>query len=1095
VKKFFRYITSHEYAVLLIALLIGFIGIYSISTIPVDALPDVSENQVILSVVWQGRSPAEVYEQITLPLTGAVSGLEGLSEVRAVSAFGFTQLYAVFEDGMNFYTVRTRVNEKVEEISASLPTEAHVTYGPDATALGQIFWYTVDGPYNLSLLRDLQDDVIARKLLMVPGVAEVAGVGGFNRELIIEVDPLLLWNLNLDFSTVLSAVANSGENFAAGATENSGMEIVIEGLNEPASPEELGNSIVAVQDGIPIQLKDITSIYWGPSPRNGILADENGEAVGGIVTMRMGANPVEVIEGIEEQLQLLQPALPDGVSINPYYDRRTLIEETTKTLTDSIMWEIFITIGVVFFFLRRAREALLVAASLPFAILLCFIAMKLIGVPANIMSYAGIAVAIGTLVDMGIVMTEAIHNRKGSITEAAQSVAGPILTSLGTTVISFLPVFFLTGQSGKLFQPLAWTKTLVLIGAGLTAFTIIPAAAKLFLNKPSGKTWLAMLGATGLGFLGAWVTSDAGILVSLTIAVTLSLLGWWAVKEKKIKREDKEKEKFLEHNYKIVLSWCLNHRSVFIAIPVLFTLFGFTALSGLGTQFMPPLDEGSFLFMPSLLPAGSLNETGRVMINQNRAFAAIPEVNRVVGKAGRADSPLDPAPIGMIETVITLNPQETWREGLTENDILDSLRAAVNMPGIAPSWLQPIETRIVMLQSGIKTSIGIEIHGDDPLEAERVAISLEQILAEIPGTTDISALRTGRKPYAKVVVDREKAALLGIQMSSVNLALRGAIDGIIAGEIIDGYSSYLMRLRYLKDFRDNTNDLSNVYVSSLNGSRYPLSEIASIHTESGAAAIRSINGDPVAYLMLNASGRDQGSLITEADNTIRDLIEAEKNKPVEDRILNMPEGYWYRWVGDWQNQQEARNRFLLLIPICLLSIFLLMYAEFKTFSVPFIIFAGSIPVAVSGGLIALRIWPGLHAILENIGFTNASAPEQINITVAVIVGFIALLGICVDDGVLMASNITRTINREKPTTKKQLKALVLQAGTRRIRPTVMTTVTTIVALIPVLLASGRGSTLARPMAIPVFGGMILEFLSMLIVPVVYSWWLERKLEQ
>ncbi|MCK5034442.1 MAG: efflux RND transporter permease subunit, partial [Candidatus Sabulitectum sp.] len=931
---------------------------------------------------------------------------------------------------------------------------------------------------------------IARQLLMVPGVAEVAGVGGFSRELIVEADPMVLWQQDIDFGSLLQAIQNSGRDFAAGAFEVSGMEIVVEGLTEPSSPEELRQTVVVMKNGIPVRVGDIAQVYWGPGPRTGILADENGETVGGIVTMRMGANPVDVIDGVEEQLELLKPALPEGVSVNPYYDRRTLIQETTKTLTDSIIWEIFITIGIVFFFLRRAREALLVAASLPFAILLCFIAMKILNVPANIMSYAGIAVAIGTLVDMGIVMVEAIHRRTGTLAEAAHSVAGPILTSLGTTIISFIPVFFLTGQSGKLFQPLAWTKTLVLAGAGLTAFTLIPAAAKLFLNRPEGRLKLAFAASLGLGLLGGWTGSRAGVAAAVVMAMSLSLLGWWAVREK---REDTKKLGALERRYKPLLAWCMGHRSVFIALPVLMILLGFTALSGLGTQFMPPLDEGSFLFMPSLLPAGSLNETGRVMENQNAALAAIPEVNRVVGKAGRADSPLDPAPAGMIETVITLNPRSSWRDGVTEQDILDSLRAAVEMPGIAPSWLQPIETRIVMLQSGIKTSMGIEIHGADPLEAERVAIAMEEILGEIPGTRDISALRTGRKPYARVSVDRERAALLGIPMSSVSMGLRGAIGGVVAGEIVDGYSSNLIRVRYQKDFRDRTNDLESVLVSSVNGTQYPLSMVATITTEPGPAAIRSVDGDPVAYLMLNSSGRDQGSLIQEADRVIGDIIREERNMAPEERVLDLPEGYWYRWVGDWQNQQEARKRFILLLPLCLLSIFLLMYAEFGTFSVPAIIFAGSIPVAVSGGLLGLRLWPAVHRSLENAGLTGAAAPDQINITVAVVVGFIALLGICVDDGVLMASNITRMVKREKPATVKQLRAIVVQAGTMRIRPAVMTTVTTIVALIPVLLASGRGSTLARPMAIPVFGGMILEFLSMLIVPVVYSWWLERKL--
>lgn len=1073
--RFFRFVTSHPVSVLLSAAALGALGVHSALTIPVDALPDVSENQVIIAVTWQGRSPEEVFDQITIPLTGAVSGLEGLVETRGMSAFGYSQLYAVFSDATDFYTARTRVMEKVAEISGSLPAEALISYGPDATALGQIFWYTVDGPQDSGFLRDIQDDVIAPRLQMVSGVAEVAGVGGFSSEIIVEADPLLLWQYGIGLSDLHRAVASSGRDFGAGAIETAGMEIVVEGLAEPSSASDIAEAVLIYRNGSPVTVGDVAEVYRGPGPRMGILADENGEAVGGIVTMRMGENPVRVIENVEEQLENLRTALPPDVVVTPYYDRRTLIEETTGTLTDAIIWEVMITVLVVLFFLRRGRDALLVASGLPFAILFCFITMKILQVPANIMSYAGIAIAIGTLVDMGIVMVTSIRN-ENSVSEGASQVAGPILTSLGTTVISFIPVFFLTGQSGKLFGPLAWTKTLVLMGAGLTAFTVIPAAAKIFLYRKGGRGAFAFAGALGLGLLGGWAVSGAGALTAAVTAVVLSLMGWYAVKEE---GEKQVKIDLLERVYEPVLSWCLDHRNVFIALPVLVLMLGATALSGLGTRFMPPLDEGSFLFMPSLLPAGSLSETGRVMERQNAAMAQIPEVDRVVGKAGRADSPLDPAPPGMIETVITLVPRSQWREGLTEEDILDSLRAVVEMPGIAPSWLQPIETRIVMLQSGIKTTLGLEIHGSDPLEAERIAVVLEGVLGGIAGASDVSALRTGRKSYARVIIDRAESSAMGIRMADLETALRGAVSGLPAGEIIDGYSSTPVRVRYLRDFRDDTTDLNGIMVPSLAGSFYPLSSVAQIVTEPGPASIRTVDGDPVSYVMLNASGRDHGSLIEEADRTIQDMIERERELPPEERILNMPEGYWYRWIGDWENQQEARNRFMVLIPICLLSIFLLMYAEFRTFSVPFVIFTGSVPVAVSGGLIWLRLWPG----------------GPIELTVAVVVGFIALLGICVDDGVLMASTVDRMLRERKPETVNELRKAVKDAGRMRIRPAVMTTVTTIIALLPVLLATGRGSTLSRPMAIPVFGGMIFEFLSMLMVPVLYSWKLESNLKK
>jgi Cu(I)/Ag(I) efflux system membrane protein CusA/SilA len=510
---------------------------------------------------------------------------------------------------------------------------------------------------------------------------------------------------------------------------------------------------------------------------------------------------------------------------------------------------------------------------------------------------------------------------------------------------------------------------------------------------------------------------------------------------------------------------------------------------------MPPLDEGSFLFMPSLLNQAGFTETVDAMIMQNSMIATVPEVDRVVGKAGRADSPLDPAPSGMIETVITLIPRDQWREGISSGDILGELREAASMPGIAPSWLQPIETRILMLQSGIRTSIGCEIHGDDYEEIERVAIAFEEIIAGIPGAEDVSALRTGRRPYLEFGIDRNAAAMYGLTVQGIQRSIAAALGGTGVTTLISGRERSTVRVMYPRGYRDDLADLERIFVKSSTGEMIPVSLVADIETVTGPSAIRSVDGEMVGYVMLNASGRDEGGLVEEADRVLREALEAEQHLPPEERVIDLPEGYYFRWVGSYLNQIEARQRFSILIPVCLFVIFVLMYLQFRTFAVPSIIFLGAVPLAIAGGFMFIHLWPVLQDLLYSIGLMSVPSGGPVYLTVAVIVGFIALLGICVDDGVLMATYIRQLVLKEQPVTPGELRGLVIAAGRRRIRPAVMTTVTTLIALVPVLLASGRGSELSRPMALPVFGGMLIEFLTMLIVPVLYFWWLERKLRK
>ncbi len=1140
IKKLVDFCLKNTAIVIMIAAMIAAAGIWAIKTIPVDAFPDISENQVIVSTHWHGRSPDDVQDQITFPLTVELQGIPGVKQVRGISGFGFSRIYVVFDDNSELYWSRTRVLEHLGSLSGLLPEGVTPELGPDATPLGQIYWYTIEGPYDLGTLRSIQDYTVRYALQSVPGVSEVAGIGGHILEYQVNVDPILLYNYNIDMGQVISAVAKSNSDVGASTVESSSMEFVVRGDGQISGIEDIEEIVILQHEGNTVKLRDIADVSTGPAFRRGVLTDDNGEVAGGIVVMRKGENPVNIITGVEERLADITPGLPPGVTITPYYDRSELVRETVNTLSDSIIWEMLITLLVIFLFLMHLRSSLIVTSTLPFAVLLCFIAMRLLGISANIMSFAGIAIAIGTLVDMGIVVTENIHlglkEKKDSplsaIRDSVIEVAPAIFTSLATTVISFIPVFFLTGQSGRLFIPLAWTKTLVLISAGVVAVTLVPVFALMFISKDPAKLkkLRTLLAIAGISILAAWVAWSVGAPSWLHFqrwlftAFVFAIVAFLSVRISREKLGNTKQQKISDGIiavYEPVLRWAISHRRIFLIFPLLVIILGafltagasvilsplnsigldterfrptaflIDVFPGVGTQFMPPLDEGSFLFMPSLLNQASLNETTDVMLRQNRAMSMIPEVDLVVGKAGRADSPLDPAPAGMIETVITLNPENTWREGVTSADILAELRSVTDMPGIAPSWLQPIETRIVMLHSGIKTNIGCEIHGTDYLEIERASLEIEKIITSIDGARDVSALRFGRKPYLEFTVNREAAAEFGVTVDDIQTAIMSAIGGVSATTVIDGRERSDVRVRYARDFRNETPELSRIFVRTMSGALIPVSLVADIEEVTGPAMIRSVDGELVGYVMFSAEGRDEGGLVEEADRRIKEVLAAEDEFAPSERTINLPDGYYFRWVGNYQNQMEAKRRLGILIPVCLLIVFLLMYLQFRTFAVPTIIFLGSVPLTAAGGIIFMKLWPGIQDFLFSIGIMNATSTGPVYMTVAVAVGFIALLGICVDDGVLMATYIKQLMKSRSPSRKGEIRELVVEAGKRRIRPAVMTTVTTLIALIPVIIISGRGSELSRPMALPVFGGMLIEFFAMLIVPVVYGWWLEK----
>ncbi|MCR4317761.1 MAG: efflux RND transporter permease subunit [Planctomycetes bacterium] len=1155
-KKIIEFCIDAPMIVLFLALVLGGLGYKMLMEASIDALPDISENQVIVFTNWPGRSPTDVQDQITYPLSVGLQGIPMVKQIRSISGFGFSQIYVIFEDSVDFYWARTRALEKLSSISDTLPSDAKPVLGPDATALGQIYWYTVEGPYDNGTLRSIQDFTVRYALQSVHGVSEVASIGGYVREWQVDLDPDAMKALGITIAQVQMKLRASNLDVGARTLENSGMEYIIRGTGFIEKLEDLESIAIREDSGTPVLLKNIADVHFGPAFRRGALVDEHREVVGGIVIMRYGANPIEVIDGVQDKIARISATLPEGVHIKPYYARSKLIYETVDTLSGAIMDEMLITIVVIIIFLLHLRSSLIVASTLPYAVLLCFIGMHYFNVTANIMSFAGIAIAIGTLVDMGIIMTENIYSaltrerikdqgsriegesRRKVIKDAAAEVAPAIFTALGTTIISFVPVFFLTGSAYKLFTPLAWTKTLALFAAGVVSVTLVPVLCVYFLREPSQesprriRTFFRAIGFIGLAALLAYVIvlkrsvlpelldGISGAALFVILFALLLFAFFWTQTEKLIDIEDNIASRFIIRMYRPSLSFCLDRKKLFLVLPliivasgVLIVFGGATLLSplkslgfstdkfiatkalqeafpGIGTQFMPSLDEGDLLTMPSLLSQASLSESVDVMARQNEAISKVPEVLRVVGKAGRATSALDPAPVGMIETVVTLKPRSAWREGYTKAKILEELRIAASVPGVTPSWLQPIETRIVMLQSGLRASIGCEIYGTDIDELQRVAVKIEELIKTVSGATDVTALRIGARPYIEFEIDRDAIARYGLSVMDVQNVIESAVGGKALAMSLEGLERYPIRLRYERTARSSFDDLGRLYVQTSAGASIPIALVADIKQVVGPASIRSIDGVLVSYVMFNSKDRDEDSVVADAEKLIRDTIAKEKTATENERSLNFPEGYYFKWVGNYKNQQEANARFAYLIPICLLSIIFLVYLQFRNIFIPLMIFFGSVPVSISGALIFIYFWPFVQDGLFALGIVEAPSAGPVYLTVAVVVGFIALLGTCVDDGVLMSTYISQLFEKKAPESVREARELVLEAGVRRIRPAVMTSTTTIIALAPVMVSSARGADVAIPMALPVFGGMIFAAIVYFVVPVLYCAHLE-----
>ena len=1227
--KFF--IDNKLVAWLLLLLFIGWgvvtapfdLGVNSLPRDPVavDAIPDIGENQQIVFTKWMGRSPQDVEDQITYPLTTSLLGIPGVKSIRSNSMFGFSSIYVIFDEGVEFYWSRSRILEKLNSLPANLlPNDVQPTLGPDATALGQIYWYTLEGRdeqgnptggWDLHELRSIQDFYVRFGLSSASGVSEVASIGGFVQEYQVDVIPDKMRVYGITLNQVMKAIKESNLDIGAQTLEINLAEYFVRGLGYVKSIEDIENAVVTATDNVPIRIKDIAVVNIGPATRRGVLDKSGAEAVGGVVVARYGANPLEVINNVKSKIDEIAPGLPtktlaDGtvsqVTIVPFYDRTDLINETLGTLEEALGLEILITIIVVILMLLNLRSSLLVAGSLPVAVLMCFIAMRYFGVDANIVALSGIAIAVGTMVDMGIVLTESMVSRMKTappgqaiattIYNATTEVASAVITAVATTVVSFLPVFTMVAAEGKLFRPLAFTKTFALIASIVVAITIVPPLATQLFGFKTKSKWLSFgyniglvvfsifllfgqfyyLGIIGLvvgitGIISYWLKSfqngkfhsyfeiARNIVYALLVAWLLAKI-WMPLGVTKTVLTNFLFVSFISgiligsfyiviHFYERILRFLLRVKLLFLLLVGSLIFFGIQIAKNTGQEFMPALDEGSFLLMPTSMPHSGMQMNVANLRALDMAVTAIPEVETVVGKAGRVESALDPAPMSMYENVILYKSEymtnadghrlrfktdkngkyllstggaieyekalsggiqisdlvqddkgsyfRQWREHIhSPDDIWDEIVKATNLPGVtsAPK-LQPIETRLVMLQTGMRAPMGIKVKGSDLETIETFGLELEKHLKNVEGVKApaVFAERIVGKPYMLFDIDREKISRYGLSIVDVQKQLQATVGGMVMTSTVEGRERYGIRLRYPRELRDDPSTLNNILVSASNGLQIPLGDLVEIKYEQGPQAIKSEDGFLVGYVLFD---KEQGFAEVEVVNNAQNFLQ---NK-IDDGELILPAGINYKFAGNYEQQVRANKRLSIVIPIALALIFLILYFQFSSVTTSLMVFSG-VFVAFSGGFI--MIWLYGQPWFMDFDFLGTNMRDlfqmkSINLSVAVWVGFLALFGIATDDGVLVATFLKDSFKRNTPSTVPQIRDVVVEGGLRRVKPAMMTTATTILALLPVLTSTGRGADIMLPMAIPSFGGMTLQVITMFTVPVLYSLWKEVQLK-
>ncbi len=1222
------------------------------SPVPTDAIPDIGENQQIVFTEWPGRSPQDVEDQITYPLTVSLLGLPGVKTIRSYSYFGFSSIYVIFKEEIDFYWARSRILEKLASLPAgTLPEGVRPALGPDATALGQIFWYTLEGRdeqgnptggWSLDELRSVQDWYVRYALMSADGVSEVASIGGFVREYQVDVDPDAMRHYGVTLEDVYNAVRRSNLDVGARTIEVNRVEYVVRALGFIRKLADLENTVVKVVDNVPVYVKDVAHVTEGPAIRRGALDKEGAEAVGGVVVVRYGENPLRVIKNVKEKIAEIAPGLrekilPDGrkskVTIVPFYDRTGLIYETLGTLNRALSEEILVTVIVVVVSVLHLHSSILISGLLPLAVLMCFIAMKSFGVDANIVSLSGIAIAIGTMVDMGIVICENIlkhmneadpkESKLEVVYRAASEVGSAVMTAVATTVVSFLPVFTMEQAEGKLFKPLAFTKTFALIASLIVALTVIAPAAHLLFGRRKRRrphlagTVLCFAASLGAGYfrfylLGAafalmgvyrlvrpvlpakvlkWESYAANFAVVLVVGYFLAEHWLPLGPERGLVRNGIFVGTLIgslllafylvRRVYARILRFCLRHKILFLSIPVVLVLFGGTiwlgfdatwgrllpgpakkaraagmndtaqaekeeeetfwdriraagrsVFPGLGKEFMPPLDEGSFLLMPTTMPHASIGECLDMLQKQDIAIRSIPEIETVVGKIGRVESALDPAPISMVETVITYKPEyvtdkagrrvrfkydeekgqfvrdeqgrlipdphgkpyRQWRDHIRKPaDIWEEIKKAAKLPGStgAPP-LQPIAARIVMLQTGMRASMGVKVYGPTLEAVEKVGYAIERFLKEVPSVdaSTVFADRVVGKPYLEIEIDREKIARYGLTIKQVAEAIEVAIGGKRLTTTVEGRERYPVRVRFMRELRDQPETLGSILLAGPGKTQIPLREVADIRYVRGPQVIKSENTFLVSYVIFDKKpGYAEVDVVEECKRYLE-----EKKRSGE---FVVPEGVNYRFSGSYENQVRAARKLSVVLPLSLFIIFLILYFQFRSAWTTMLVFSG-ILVAWAGGFLLIWLY-GQNWFLDfsvfGVSMRELFQVHPINLSVAIWVGFLALFGIASDDGVVMCTYLNQRFAGEKFRTVEEVRQATVEAGTRRVRPCLMTTATTILALLPVLTSQGRGADIMVPMAIPSFGGMCIEVLTMFVVPVLYCALKERELRK
>jgi Cu(I)/Ag(I) efflux system membrane protein CusA/SilA len=1008
-------------------------GWWAVRATPIDAIPDLSDNQVIVFTDWPGHGPQEVEDQITYPMTVSLQGLAGVRVVRSQSAFGFSMIYAVFEDNVDLYFARARVLERMSLVAKALPVGVVPTLGPDATGVGHVFWYTLESP-TLSLrdLRSLQDWFVRYQLNAVPGVAEVASVGGHVQQYQIDVDPNRLRQYAIPLSAVVAAVRESNLNVGGNVLESNGAWLIVRGVGLIASVEDIRKIVIGASNGTPVYVEQIANVQIGNAFRVASLVKGSKEAVGGVVVARTGVNTKEVIDAVKTRIAQIQPGLPEGVAIVPFYDRSTLIEQAAGTLRRALIEEIVLVTLAHVVFLMHVRSILIVTIPLPLAVLISFLGMYYAGISSNIMSLAGIAIAIGVLVDAGIVVTEnafrfmeqrAVDPRDRrlvweTVLESTRLVGRPVFFSMAIILLAFIPVFALTGQEGKLFHPLAFTKTFAVLAATVVAVTLVP------------------------------------VLCSLLLGGTFH------------KEDDNPVMRGLRRLYRPVLEAALGRRGITVAIAALLFAGALFVARGIGSEFMPPLNERDLMFMPIADPSISLEENTKNAMKQNQILESFPEVAFAVAKVARADTSTDPAPLNMTETVVHLKSRDQWRPGMTVDRLRAEMSLAAQLPGVSPIWTMPIINRIDMLTTGIRSEVGVKIFGADLMHLETLARQVADAVRTVPGSSNVYPEQVTSGQYLNIAVDRAAAARYGIGVGEVQQVIETAVGETVLTTTIEGRSRFPVRVRYRLEDRADPRALAQVLVSAPGGAQIPLGQLAHIQHARGPAMISSENGLLLATVLLNVQGRDVGGFVKEARATVA-------------RNVTLPAGYYIGWSGRWENQERARDRLQIVIPIVLLIIFVLLYFTYgSAVEAAHVLLA--VPFALTGGVYLLWL----------LGY---------NFSVAVWVGFIALFGTAVQTGVVMVIYLEEAVERKQrelggTLTRTALRDAVMEGALLRLRPKVMTVSTVVAGLLPIMWSTSVGAEVMKPLATPVLGGMISSLLHVLIVtPVIFFSIRERQL--